>query len=324
MQSMANLPPGITPAYCHARLPNAGLGNKLFIWAKAYTFSRLNNIPLRVTGWLQLQKGSVMHGLDFRLYWNYFKRVDEVGRRTKRYAARHYQVMLEPAVERRDIEPGIVYEFGKVPHWNDYFGNIHAYRDQVRQALMEMLTNARARELGRHKPPVIAANVRMGDFGKLRPGQDFAKVGNTRTPHAYFRELIENIRKLYGAPLPVEIVSDGSARDLAELLELPNVSMAPSRSKIVDILVMSRSKILLTSAGSTFSYWSGFLGECALIMHPDHTHLPIRPETVNRNSYEGPLAGPPDTWPALFLKNLREIPAASCGLPVQGERANSR
>jgi hypothetical protein len=310
MKSTEHPPHGIPPAYCHARLPNAGLGNKLFIWAKAYTFSRLNSIPLRVTGWVQLQKAPVIHGFDFRLYWNYFQRVDEAGWRTSRYAAKHYQVMREPAVERRNIEPGTIYEYDKVPHWNDYFGDFRAYRDQVREALMKMLTDARVRELGRHKSPVIAANVRMGDFVKLKSGQDFAKVGNTRTPHAYFREMIENIRKLHGAPLPVEIVSDGSARDLRELLELPNVSMAPRRSKIVDILMMSRSKILLASAGSTFSYWSGFLGESALIMHPDHIHQPIRPETVNRNYYEGALAGPPETWPALFLKNLREIPAA--------------
>jgi hypothetical protein len=45
-------------------------------------------------------------------------------------------------------------------------------------------------------------------------------------------------------------------------------------------------------------------------MHPDHIHQPIRPEAVNRSYYEGPLMGAPDTWPALFLKSLREIPAS--------------
>jgi hypothetical protein len=301
------VPSGIAPAYCHARLPRAGLGNKLFIWAKAYMFSRLNGIPLRVTGWLHFQKGPILQGLDLRLYWNYFKRVDEAGRGTNRYAARNYRVISEPPVERRDIEPKIVYEYFKVPHWSDYFGDFIEYRDQVRDALLDMLTDARLRELRRHKSPAIAANIRMGDFQKLQPNQDFAKVGNVRTPLTYFGELIENIRKLHGTPLPVEIVTDGRARDLAELLELPNVSMAPKRSKIVDILMMSRSKILLTSASSTFSYWGGFLGDCALIMHPDHIHKPIRPEAMNRNCYEGPLVGAPETWPTLFVKNLRAI-----------------
>jgi hypothetical protein len=301
------VPSGIAPAYCHARLPRAGLGNKLFIWAKAYMFSRLNGIPLRVTGWLQFQKGPILQGLDLRLYWNYFKRVDEAGRRTNRYAVRKYRVVSEPPVERRDIDPGTVYEYFKVPHWSDYFGDFIGYRDEVRDALLDMLTESRLRELNRQRPPAITANVRMGDFQKLQPNQDFAKVGNFRTPLTYFRELIQNIRKLHGTLLAVEIVTDGTARQLGELLELPNVSMAPRRSKIVDILMMSRSKILLTSASSTFSYWGGFLGDCALIMHPDHIHKPIRPEAVNRNCYEGPLVEAPETWPAQFVKNLREI-----------------
>jgi hypothetical protein len=270
-------------------------------------FSRLNGIPLRVTGWLHFQKAPLLHGLDLRLYWNYFKRVDEASSRTNRYAARYYRVISEPAVERRDIETGVIYEYSKVPHWSNFFGDIREYRDQVRAALMDMLTDARVRELGRQKAAVITANVRMGDFKKLQPNENFAKTGNARTPLTYFHELIENIRKLHGSPLPVEIVTDGSARELGELLALPNVSMAPSRSKIIDILMMGRSKILLCSASSTFSYWAGFLGESALIMHPDHIHQPIRPEAVNRNCYEGALTGPPESWPPLFVKNLRAI-----------------
>jgi hypothetical protein len=313
MQGVSRIPRGIVPAYCHARLPNAGLGNKLFVWAKAYMFARLNNIPLRVTGWLQFQKAPVLQGLDFRFYWNYFKRVDEAGRRTSHYAARHYRVISERPVERGAIESGVIYAYSEVPHWSDYFGDIREYRDQVRSALLEMLTESRVRELGRHQPPVIAANIRMGDFKKLQPNENFAKVGNVRTPLAYFRELIGNIRKVHGTPLAVEIVTDGSARELGELLELPNIAMAPSRSKIVDILTMSRCKILLCSASSTFSYWAGFLSECALILHPDHIHQPIRPEAVNRRCYEGPLVGAPDTWPALFHKSLREIPSSLAG-----------
>ena len=40
-------------SYCHAELPKAGLGNKLFVWAKALALSRLNELPLVVSGWTQ-------------------------------------------------------------------------------------------------------------------------------------------------------------------------------------------------------------------------------------------------------------------------------
>jgi hypothetical protein len=66
---------------------------------------------------------------------------------------------------------------------------------------------------------------------------------------------------------------------------------------------------LLVSAGSTFSYWAGFLGECALIHHPDHVHAPVRSADVNRIHYEGPLVGPVAEWPRLFLDGVKLIPA---------------
>jgi len=170
-----------------------------------------------------------------------------------------------------------------------------------------MLTGARLKELERQRAPVIAVNVRMGDFRKLQSYERFDQVGNVRTPLNYFRKLIEDIRMAHGSELPVEIITDGMKWELSELLDLPSVSIAPARSKIIDILVMSQSRILICSAGSTFSYWGGFLGECALIHHPDHIHTPIRPAEINRNSYEGALVGPPENWPPLFLENLRNI-----------------
>jgi hypothetical protein len=304
----------LPPSFCHARLPNAGLGNKLFVWAKAFVFASLNQLPLVVTGWTQLQKAPLLHGGDLRLYWNYFKRTAEVDWVTRFRARRRSRVVAEPAVARLEGEPvGVVYEFSQVPHWADPFGEIRPYRNEVREALLRMLTPARERELGVAKPPIVCANVRMGDFRPLDPNTNFKETGNTRTPLDYFRNLIEDIRQAHGSPLPVEIVTDGSARELAQLLDLPRVSLAPRRSKIVDILMMSRSQILLASAGSTFSYWAGFLGECALILHPDHVHEAIRPAEVNRAHYEGPLVGPPAEWPALFLDGLPRIPDATAG-----------
>jgi hypothetical protein len=292
-------------AYCHANLPNAGLGNKLLVWAKAYVFSRLNQVPLHVSGWSRLHLAPMLHG-DFRFYWNYFQPSREAGRATL-HAGRGWKVIAEPPVG--PIDPGreVIYEYSTVPSWKDFFGDIRAHRTEVRKALMAMLTPARMKELGRQHAPAIAVHVRMGDFLKLKPGQRFDQVGNTRTPLEYFRNLIGSMQRIHGSVLPVEILSDGRKEELGELLDLPNVSLAPKRTAIVDILTMSRSRILICSAGSTFSYWAGFLGDCALVLHPDHMHAPVRPEEVNRNYYEGPLAGSPESWPRLFLDNLRSI-----------------
>jgi len=61
----------------------------------------------------------------------------------------------------------------------------------------------------------------------------------------------------------------------------------------------------VTSAGSTFSYWSGFLADAPLIMHPDHIYAPIRPVSINERFYEGPLI--PDNQPDLIVKNITAI-----------------
>jgi hypothetical protein len=85
------------------------------------------------------------------------------------------------------------------------------------------------------------------------------------------------------------------------------VELAPRNAKIVDILMMAESGILIPSAGSTFGYWGGFLGNCAMIMHPDHVHQSIRPAAVNQRFYEGPVSGPAQQWPQLLRNNIQAI-----------------
>ena len=304
-------------SWCHASLPNAGLGNKLFVWAKARIFSQMTGLPLAVTGWTQLQLGSFIRGGDLRLYLNYFKRVDEVGRRSRARAQKSFVVVREPSLCSAGVDrTRTIYEFSDVPPWSDYFGDLRDFRDGVRDSLLSILTEARKEELSRCKSPVVCVQVRMGDFRQLRTGENFASVGGTRTPMEYFKRIIDGVREIHGSILPVEVVSDGSAADLAELLSMPGVVMAPKRSKIADILVMARSQVLVPSAGSTFGYWAGFLGESAIVHHPDHFHNPIRPESMNRSRFEGCLVGSPADWPPLFRENIQEFRPVNSGLKV--------
>jgi hypothetical protein len=147
----------------------------------------------------------------------------------------------------------------------------------------------------------------MGDFLTLKPEADFSKAGNTRTPLGYFTNIIKCLRAVHGSQVPVTIVSDGSRDQLRELLTLPGVELGARQTAIVDILRMSRSKLLIPSAASSFGYWAGFLGDCAIIMHPDHIHKSIRPDSVNKMFYEGPAVGPAQQWPELLQRNIRAI-----------------
>lgn len=292
---------------CHASLPNAGLGNKLLVWARAWVFAKKNNLPLIVTGWTQLQKAPILNGGDLRLYLNYFKRVRELDWLSWILCRIKYNVIAEPDIDAPADRRCSIYKFSIVPSWFDYFRDLKPFREELREALLEMLTNARKIEYKNCINPKLCIQVRLGDFRNLRQGEIFANVGLVRTPMEYFINLVENIRKIHNSELPVTLVSDGSPNQLKDILKLPNVTIGPNNSKIVDILMMAKSKILVTSAGSTFGYWGGFLGDNSLIIHKDHVHKSIRPENVNLKFYEGPLNDQVSNWPDLLIDNISSI-----------------
>jgi hypothetical protein len=145
----------------------------------------------------------------------------------------------------------------------------------------------------------------MGDFRKLQAGEDFAKSGAVRTPETYFIEMIKAIREINGSNLPVSVFTDGYRSELKDLLSLENITMIEGNRDIVDMLLLSRSKIIVTSAGSTFSYWSAFLADVPVVRHSEHLHQSIRPLSVNANYYEGPLMV--NDVNSLLVKNIRAI-----------------
>lgn len=292
--------------FCH--LPNAGLGNKLFVWAKAHAFAKLNHLPLVVSGWTQFHMSPILHGGDFRFYWNYFRSVKEVNWFKQAAIRRLAKIAEEPPVVHLDLpSQPTIFEFSKIPHWSDSFGDLKPHREMIRGALFKMLTPARQCEYEKVAKSEVCIQIRMGDFRPLKQAEDFAKVGNVRTPLAYFINLIQGIREIHGSQVPITIVSDGNRNQLQELLTLPAVKLGTRQTAIVDILRMAHSKVLIPSAGSSFGYWAGFLGDCAIIMHPDHIHQSLRPAAVNEKFYEGPAVGPAQQWPDLLQKNIRTI-----------------
>jgi hypothetical protein len=304
------MPPfSIDQGFVHARLPNAGLGNKLFVWARARLFADLNDLPLVVTGWTTFQLAPLLKSGDLRWYWNYFQSVDEVGWLRRMRLEKRMSIVHEPLLQAGTAQQGCIHVFREVPHWSDYFASLKPHRERVRAALLDMLTPARRAELGHMRRPAVCIQVRMGDFRPLATGEDFSKTGQTRTPLSFFKELIEGIRHIHGSELPVTIVTDGTAAQLQELLALPAVNLGPPNSKIVDILMMASAGVLVPSAGSTFGYWGGFLGDCALITHPSHTHGSIRPAECRDRFFEGPVSGPVEGWDARLKENISSIRA---------------
>lgn len=296
-------------SYCYARLPRAGLGNMLLVWARALVFSYLNNMMMVSPQWGHLTIGPILRReKSRRLYFGYFKQ--ETGYVKREFILRTYHPVIEPDIALLpDRRPRHLYIFRNIPHWSDFFKDLKAHRDYIREALYLMLTDRHRGELLNMEPPVVGIHVRQGDFRALRPGEDFAKVGCVRTPLPYFKSTINAVREVHGSSLPVTLFSDGHDSDLAELLDMPNVYRSQTNSDVVDLLLLSKCKLIVLSPGSTFGYWSAFLSDAPVLHHPDHFASRIRSPLINDSFFEGAVGNNVEAWPELLRRNVKDIVA---------------
>ncbi len=288
-------------------LPKAGLGNQLFSLMKALAFAQLNAVPAHVTGYHQIKLGPYLRNeKNKRRYGDFFtfeKSIicDSLVRMWMEFPGR--EIVNEPPLEVMRLERRALYVFSQIPHWGNLFDGLREYRPLVRRLLSAVVkpqVHARLEQLTR---PCIGIHVRMGDFRRPTAGEDFDKVGAVRTPERYFIDVIGAIRALSGRDLPVSIFTDGRREEFQLLGAVPSVRFVEGNSDLVDLLLLSRSKIIVASAGSTFSYWAGFLSDAPLIMHPGHIHRPIRTTGTCTDLYEGPMTVSNESL-ALQIRNL--------------------
>ncbi len=307
-------------SYCYPDLPRSGLGNLLLVWARAAVFGHINHLPMLGPRWGMIRLGPLFRAESRRrLYYGYFKGSGIVGSLKRSAVLRSHQRIVDPPIgplSRQDMAASNrVYVFRKSPHWADYFDGIREHRDFVRDALQEMLAARHRQQLERASPPVVGVHVRRGDFRELRPGEDFTQTGGVRAPLAYFQYVMNMIRKIAGATLPVTLFSDGDDSELRELLRMPDVARSRNHSDIVDLLLLARSQIIVSSPGSTFSYWSGFLSDAPVIHERSHVHACTRPAAVNQSVFEGGVSCSDQRWPAFLEDNIRTTARLMSGWP---------
>jgi hypothetical protein len=114
----------------------------------------------------------------------------------------------------------------------------------------------------------IALHLRHGDFAIPSCPEDLVTKGGIRTPISWFIRSLKLIRDAIGFPAEAVIFSDGTDRDLAELLDCDNVRLVRTGSAISDLLALGRAKVLIGSGGSSFSAWASYLGQMPTITHP--------------------------------------------------------
>ncbi len=292
------------------KLPRAGLGNQLFPLMKAVVLHQLSGLPLFVTQYHKISLGPYLRGeKSKRSYSGYFKFQKNIflatADRLRLLLYKNHTVVPEPSIHKSISNPHgrTCYLYSAMPHWDDYFGELKDYRKTVIDCFYSMLTPQIVNAVNNTPSPCIGIHIRMGDFKKQQNGNDIEKMGNVRTPESYFINIIQQTRQIAGKLLLVTIFTDGYREEFTELFTLPAVEMAAKNADITDMILLSKSKMIVASATSTFSYWAGFLADAPLIMHPAHLHASIRPPALLQSYYEGPF----DTGNSILIKNINSI-----------------
>jgi hypothetical protein len=155
---------------------------------------------------------------------------------------------------------------------NGRFKYLNGYDDIIKSELIS-ITKLKWRNFANTFADVpIGINVRMGnDFRSPQSPEDHFIIEATKTPIKWFVESLIAIREFLGFNATAYVVSDGSASDLSHLLSLPNTFFVRPGCAISDLLILSKSKILIRSGGSTFTAWASFLGQMPTISHPGYT-----------------------------------------------------
>src|ERR1051325_6727244 len=252
--------------YCHAILPKAGLGNRLFPWARCRIFSFVNKAPMLRPAWAQLRLGPLLRReTDWRHYSDLFTAAPDEITSVKRLVVR--------SISRRESEDdstaNLISNGGKVVRGfegeRDRFKPLNGWHELL-GAELRTITRPRWRSVVDQIPSVpVGIHVRMGDF--VEPGSD-PNNPHVRVPRSWYVESLRAIRRAADYPVRAIVVSDGREHELSELLSEENVSFLRTGSAISDLLLLSRSDILIGSAGSSFSAWAAFLGQMPSIAHP--------------------------------------------------------
>jgi len=278
--------------------PNAGLGNQLFAIMNGLLYAKLNSIDYK---YINLNFFNIGPYLRFekskRKYSSYF-----IFSRPF-YIYILYYLIYYLLVPRKNIilnKPNCFYDyrfkyvylFNNSAHWSDYFLHLKDHRKLVIDLFFNILNEDLKKKYIDLSNPIIGVHIRRGDFLTFQGDDHFRVNGNTKTPDFYFIDIINKIREYTKKVIPVKVFSDGYKSELNNILNLENIELIENNNDMLDLLHLSKSQLIITSTGSTFSYWAAFLSNATVLIHEDHIHKNLRDFITNSTYYEGPYVDP--------------------------------
>lgn len=239
-----------------AKLPHTGLANKLLVWSNAVVFAVKNNYPIEkiiVYPWFSIPIRRIFDS-DKRIYRGAFVTNDCLQR------IKHLLSVGEKEINPpfRKVNCCKNYTFIKNGPFNikDYFHDLRKYNQVIKDNFFELIKTDVLYRINNENPYHIALHIRRGDFDD-----------SLRTPLQYFLNLIEYFHKIIGEKIITYIFSDGSEKELKEILMKSNTHFIKSNNAVYDLILMSKAKIIVPSIRSTFSYYACFLSDAIILRH---------------------------------------------------------
>lgn len=238
-----------------------GMGNCLLLWAYALVFARMNDLELVVSRWGRFRWGAILRGeKKNRRYTGYFKETPWMKlwllRLTMIFSGKEYDPKVEKIVPDTKAR---FYVFTKPYPSRELFKTLEPFEEMIWEELIQLLVPGLQRKYDALPAPQIGIHIRRGDF----------KVGNPITSNEFFIRSINAIREAAGGELEVTVFTDADDEEISDILSLNNVVKSKNKEDILDILQMSKSRFLVLSQSSTFSYWAAFLSEAFVVVSSD-------------------------------------------------------
>jgi hypothetical protein len=287
--------------FCYSTLPNAGLGNRLFPWARSIVYSHLHGVQRLATLWWNIKIGPVLRReSDWRWYFGQFQRSrSELG-----FIASGLIRLTQPCLNEPTELTLAPTRTGVVSFANmlGCFAQLNPYHELINKELLHSIIPKWAKH--GHGEPIapIAIHIRRGDFKTVASLEDLKTTGSARTPLDWFIETLRLVRRQAGRDVPAMVMTDGSKEELAQLYAEPNTTAVTTGSAIGDLLALSRAKFLIGSGGSTFSLWGAFLSQCPAVFVPGQD-----PVWYNFKNQSGWYVGVLDPWKPEVILDWKAI-----------------
>lgn len=230
--------------YPFIRIAGSWLANSLFVFARAIVFANDEGLELINPTWFNFDPVAwKLWSKDKRMYLGIFKNVGAT------YFRKVFILLFGKKIKEKDYR-------GKnaTGDWVEifYMKGFETLRDKseiVRGYLKDFLTPNILKAVDSFDfTNKIAVHIRLGDY-----------TPENRMPISYYKQLIEQIH----AEKPQYeflVFSDGSDKELYEILKLPFTQKVYYGSAMSDIWAISSCKALIGSC-STFTDWGGYLGQ---------------------------------------------------------------